>query len=336
MRDLAKRAGVSIATVSRVMNHPQHVQADTRDHVLKVMQETGYVALHGKKTPKESFRSNLIVLLLSESDYGFYEPIQKGFEAIARERGYCVLFCPLSDDSARRIQQLTALCSQRPDGVAYAMRDIFKEDMELFKSFGVPVVLLRKYIYADEFYNCCYINFSEGSYRMTKYLIELGHKKIVLLVEKASFQFVESFRDGWERAYRESKLSCSNDWVVHTENSVEGGYEKSLALMRAGEAPEAFFCASGELAFGVLRAARELKISVPEQISVSGFTDSAMAHLSEPELTTIDQPIERLGVVAARMLFDLIEDPGHTILPAQEIVLQPKIRIRKSCGKHVD
>ena len=122
---------------------------------------------------------------------------------------------------------------------------------------------------------------------------------------------------------------------MHTPNTVQGGYERVRELLRAPDAPDAFFCASNEMAFGALRAARELGVPVPERLAIAGFTDSPVATLSEPPLTTISQPIRQLGAVTTRMLLDRIETPPDAELQPQEIVLQPRLCIRGTCGSRL-
>ena len=156
-------------------------------------------------------------------------------------------------------------------------------------------------------------------------------RKIYLMVEQVSAQFLTSFCSGWKRAYFEKNLPFSEDWIFDTQNSVQGGYKKATELLTSSDTPDAFFCASNEMALGILRAARDLSISVPSQLSVVGFTDSPTAAFTEPELTTLNQPIEQLGVMTAEIMLNALERKGDLSLVPPEIVLQPQLCIRKSC-----
>ena len=331
IRELAKLAGVSIATVSRVINNPQLVQPDTREQVLEVMRRVNYTPAWTVES-RLSSRSRLIAFLFSEADYYFYSDIRSGLESIAGLRGYTVLFCPTCAEPQRRSQQLRTLFEQKLDGAIWALRDFFPEDIAMIAEKQVPLVLARKYDSAPtDRYNCCYINFAEASYRMTRHLLELGHRRVGLMFENVSQQFMCSFCQGWEQALREEQLPREDSRVIKAPNSMAGGYAKTMELLERGEMPEAVFCASDEQAFGVLKAAHEKGVRVPEELAVAGFTDSPMSNLCDPELTTTDLPIYRLGIIAARMLFDVIEDTGSEVTPG-EVVLQPKLRIRRSCG----
>ena len=232
----------------------------------------------------------------------------------------------------RRSQQLRTIFEQKLDGAIWALRDFYPEDIKMIDERQVPLVLARKYDSAPtDRYNCCYINFAEASYRMTRHLLEMGHRRIGLMFENVSQQFMNSFCQGWELALKEEAAPREASLLLNAPNSMAGGYAKTMELLDAGEMPEAVFCASDEQAFGVLKAAHEKGVRVPEELAVAGFTDSPMSNLCDPELTTIDLPIYRLGIIAARMLFDVIEDTGSEVTPG-EVVLQPKLRIRRSCG----
>lgn len=332
IREIAALAGVSVATVSRALNTPELVQARTRERVLKAVQEAGYTP--GRARGAKSTAPRALLFLYDAEDDGFYNPILPGMETVLQPRGYMALFCPLSRQAERRSAQMAVVIGQKPAGVIWALRDFHAEEVARLTDHGIPLVLARKYDHAPTTYPHCYIDFTVGAFRMTQHLLSLGHRHIALLVEKASFQFVASFCGGWKRAYFENNLPFDESWIVHTPNTVEGGHEKACEMLLAADMPDAFFCASNEMAFGVLRAARELNIAVPDQLAIVGFTDSPVATLSEPPLTTIRQPLQQLGAVAARMLLDRIESPPDATCQPQEIVLQPQLCIRKSCGSH--
>lgn len=331
IREIAKLSGVSIATVSRVINSPHLVQTSTREHVEAIIRSSGYAPTRRTLRRREN-GSRTLLFLFSEEDYVFYERISSGFDAVLRPNGYTMLFCPICAEAQRRQEQMKTLSCQQTAGAIWALRDFHSEEIALFTNKGIPLVLARKYDHAPTNFPHCYTDFSVGSFRMTQHLLSLGCRRIVLLVEKVSFQFVASFCGGWKRAYFENNLPYEESWIVHTPNTVEGGYEKVSELLRSSNAPDAFFCASNEMAFGALRAARELGIHVPAQLAIVGFTDSPIAMLSEPKLTTLKQPIQQLGAMAARMLIDRIQCPQEDGFQQQEIVLQPQLCIRESCG----
>ena len=140
IRELASLAGVSIATVSRVINNPQLVQPDTREHVLEVMRRVNYTPAWTVES-RLSSRSRLIAFLFSEADYYFYSDIRSGLESIAGLRGYTVLFCPIAAEQQRRSQQLRTIFEQKLDGAIWALRDFYPEDIKMIDERQVPLVL---------------------------------------------------------------------------------------------------------------------------------------------------------------------------------------------------
>ena len=235
IRELASLAGVSIATVSRVINNPQLVQPDTREHVLEVMRRVNYAPAWTVES-RLSSRSRLIAFLFSEADYYFYSDIRSGLESIAGLRGYTVLFCPIAAEQQRRSQQLRTIFEQKLDGAIWALRDFYPEDIKMIDERQVPLVLARKYDSAPtDRYNCCYINFAEASYRMTRHLLEMGHRRIGLMFENVSQQFMNSFCQGWELALKEEAAPREASLLLNAPNSMAGGYAKTMELLDAGE-----------------------------------------------------------------------------------------------------
>ncbi len=327
IRDIAKLAGVSTATVSRAINTPDAVQKETRSKIDAVLKETGYVP----PAMKKSAETGVILFIFNEDDYLFYDRIYVGFDLMVRSTPYTVVMCPIPADESARKKTLLSFSRRKIDGIIYALRDYYPADISWFQSKKIPVVIARKYNDMSPDLPRCYIDFSVGSFRMTEHLLSIGCRKIYLMVEQVSAQFLNSFCSGWKRAFFEKDLPFSEDWIINTQNSVQGGYEKAVEILTSSDTPDAFFCASNEMALGILRAARDLSISVPDQLSVVGFTDSPTAAYTEPELTTLKQPIEQLGVATAEVMLKILERKGDLTLVPPEIMLQPQLRIRKSC-----
>lgn len=325
IRRIASLAGVSIATVSRAVNSPDSVHVQTRERILQIMQQEGYA-------PARSFAAQGALLFLYDAqDHSFYEPIIDGFHNALLQTKLSVLFLPLAANESHRRAQFARMNLQKLCGVIWALRDFYPEETERFAKRGLPLVLMRKYDHAPKSLPCCYADFATGAFRMTEHLLRQGRRHIALLVEKVSFQFVSSFCGGWKRAYFENGLPFDESWIIHTPNTVEGGYAAARALLLGPDAPDAFFCASNEMAFGALRAAHELQIPVPERLAIAGFTDSPIAMLSDPPLTALSQPIYQLGVTAVRLLLDIIEHhAADGSAHAQEVMLPPQLCIRAS------
>lgn len=329
VREIAKLANVSIATVSRVINRPEVVLPETREQVLAVMRKYGYTpAPHtgGGAQPKA------VGLLVPDAEDYLSIRLMAGIESVAARREHAVYLCGTKGGPDRERTMIAAALEQKLRGLVIYTNTLSVEDAADLQRRRVPFVLVGRSEAAPH-HNACYINYEEGGYRMVRHLLELGHQKFLLLCDAGAPNIEARMWEGLCRARRELMTGPGGgDRVLHAEGgSVRAGYDAAQEVL-AGERPDAVFASSDELALGLMKALRERGVAVPDQIAVAGFTDSPVAGVVTPELTTVEQPTHRLGMVAARMLFDLIDDESLLDGTPQEIVLLPKLKIRNSCG----
>lgn len=328
VREIAKLANVSIATVSRVINRPEVVLPETREQVLAVMRKVGYSpAPHagGGAQPKA------VGLLVPDAEDYLAIRLMAGIESVAARREHAVYLCSTKGGPDRERQAIAGALEQRMRELVIYTNTLSAEDAADLQRRRVPFVLVGRSEAAPR-HNACYINYEEGGYRMVRHLLELGHQKFLLLCEAGSPNIEARMWEGLCRARRELMTGPGGDRVLHAEGgSIRAGYDAAREVL-AGERPDAVFASSDELALGLMKALQENGVGVPGQIAVTGFTDSPVAGVVTPELTTVEQPTHRLGMVAARMLFDLIDDESLLDGTPQEIVLLPKLKVRNSCG----
>lgn len=327
IRKIAKICKVSPSTVSRVINNPELVASATKNKILSTINDKKYCARkYSKKSEKK-----IIYFIFSIEDYNFYEGLYQGLDSVFGTRNINTVLSPLMHNDKRLSEQIDAICNSKCDGVIWAVRDLHIEELEKLINKNIPIVLSRKYKNAPTILPDCYTDFTYASSKMTQFLINNNHKVIYQLVEKVSYQFVSSFCGGFKNVCLSNSLKYNDDWIINTENSADGGYITAKKLLSTNKKPDALFCASNEMAYGAIKAAKDLKLNIPNDISIVGFTDSKIAKLCDPPLTTIDQSIEELGILSAQTLLQLIETPNETALRGQKITLQPKLCIRKSC-----
>ncbi len=333
IKDIAKLAGVSIATVSRVLNHPEVVQLSTRNHVLNIMKENNYTPNWFARSLNLD-RTNTIALMIPNIENEMFQKITAGVEQIAHKKNYTILLCITHNDKLEEEKYLNMIITRKVDGIIFATSTLSEEHIENLNNQKIPFVFIGKnQVFKEE--NTCYINFEESSFKMTQHLIEMNHHLIDLIIDESSSTKSEYIIKGYEKAIKNFNHKIGS--IHHCQNTIEGGYLIAKKLLNTGKLPNAFFVSDDEIAFGIMKAARENDIGVPDELALSGFSNSPMSTLILPELTTVDQPSKKLGTVAARMLFDLIEDVDFSSDMTQEIILQSTIKIRKSCGnkKHI-
>ena len=326
IKEVARQAGVSVATVSRVLNHPELVQPETKTRVLSVMEALHYTPnwfARGLNLGK----TRTIALLVSNIERGTDRDLFAGVETVALKKGYATFLCNTHGSAAAEADGLRMVQDRKADGVLLCAP---LADLSGLHSAGIPCVSIgRPRDALTE--NCCYINCEEGAFRMTRHLLSLGHRRLVFLLDRSDPEDLRQVAAGCRRAVLEWGGGADGR-VLPTENSIQGGFVAAERLLQSGPPPDALLCDSDELAFGVLKAARDRGVSIPEELGLACLTDSPLCTIVTPALTSLEQPARRLGMVAARMLFDLLENEEFSAGVPQEIILQPKLKIRRSCG----
>ena len=302
IRELAKEAGVSVATISRVINHPEAVLPETRERVQTIIEKYNY-------NPKPVNRGRRAVTLIVPAAKRA-QTLLSGVQSVLAPKGILVNLVEFSPAAAKPIGMLIAGEPSLPPEALPA---------------ELPVVLLGSY---DRLENCniCGIHYRDAAEKMVSHLHTMGHRSIWLLQSSGESPEKAAITAGYRQAAAALGLTDRQCRVLEAEDSVVG--EEILTE----EPPQAVFAVSDELAMGVIKAAREENIPLPEGLAVAGFTGSEAAAVITPALTTMEHPLERLGAVAARRLIELIEDSALYQVETHEIVLKSKLKIRRSCG----
>lgn len=328
IKEIAKLAGVSVATISRVLNHPEVVQEKTRKHVLEVMVQNNYTPNWFARSLNLD-RTHTIALMIPNIEVEMFQKITSGVEQVTDKKAYNIFLCNTHNKLKKEEEYLNMLITRKVDGIIFAGSTLGKKHLSLLKENKIPFIFIGKdEIFRDE--NSCYINFEDSAFKMTEHLIHMEHDTIDLVIDRSSDSKSKYIIKGYEKAIDYYQKNLGHIHFSH--NSMEGGYLATKKLIENNQLPHAIFTSDDEIAFGVIKAARESNIEIPRQLAIAGFSNSPMCTLVLPELTSVDQPSKKLGMVAARMLFDLIEELEFSLETTQEIILQSTIKIRKSCG----
>ncbi len=319
IKDVAREAGVSIATVSRVLNDVDVVNEDTKKKVVEAIKKLGYrpnIVARSLKTQK----TKTIGILIPDISNQFYPEIVRGTEDVANIYDYNVMLCNSDSDLEKEKEYLRVLKEKMIDGVLYMSTSLEPEILDLIKELELSTVLVES---KDDEGNLpsVTIDNKRAAYEATKYLIDKGNKNIAYIGTPKNVKNAWSLRYfGYKEAINESELSFSEDLVYFGDLKAQTGYEGIEKLIEK-ENIDAIFCASDEIAMGAINALRSKGILVPEDIDVVGFNDLYLASIFYPKLTTISQPMYDMGSVAMRMLIKLINnkekelDQKHFELP---------------------
>ena len=329
IRDVARAAGVSVATVSRYMNNSQLVAEETASRVKNAMLDLGFVPNPVARN-LSTRRTNTIGLVISNIGGDFFTPLLDGIiETTEKENLNLLIFSSNRTDRYNHV----LLGPMYTDGLLVFADSLGSEEMANLVDLGHPMVLIHQSPPAGLSIPTVTIENKAASKRIVNHLIEKhDRKRIVFLTGPENNE--DSF---WREAgYREALIDHG---LPLTPDLIEiGGFDRSIArqsiirLIKKEIPFDAVFAGDDEAAIGVLLALKEYGRSVPEQVSVVGFDDQKLAEFLHPRLTTVCAPTQRVGITAAKMLIQIIQDQ-----PVEDIILLPtELVIRNSCGCQID
>ncbi|MFC5451131.1 LacI family DNA-binding transcriptional regulator [Paenibacillus aestuarii] len=323
--DVAQAAGVSIATVSKVINQTGRISDKTRKHVYEVMEKLKYEPnmVASALTKKSTYTLGLTLPDLANP---FFAEIARAVEDRGREYGFSVLICSTDNDPDKEVQYLSLLTQKRVDGIISAARIQNDHFLKKMLQHHIPFVLITREmptlavdtVMVDDFL---------GGYLAGSHLVELGHKRIAILVEDMdNTSNLERIR-GCRQAMAASNVMLDEGLVLISGYSVECGKSTMKELLSLDERPSAVFACNDLLAIGAIQAAREVGLQLPSDLSVVGFDNTTLATIIDPPLTTISQPIQEIGRRAVDLL---IQEIKQEKVLKQRVVLLPDLVLRKS------
>ncbi len=331
IRQIAKLAEVSRSTVSRVLNNHPSVRPEVRQRVLEVIKEQDYVPQAAARS-LASRRTNVLTLLIPRSSaFIFTDPffsltIQSITEACTA-RDYSLMLSMATGAEERSFYQ-RVLRSRITDGVLMLSSDIDDPILPLLINDDMPLVLIGSHPYLQPMYSVDVAN-RDGAAVAVEHLLRLGHSRIATITGPLQMNTAIDRRDGYKQALLKAGVGIDPQLIGEGDFTQEGGYSAMRTLLDVQPPPTAVFAASDMMALGALRAIYDAGLRVPDDIALVGFDDIPIASFATPELTTVRQPIQRLGATAATMLLDHLEGNPPAIHHQQ---LKPELIIRKSCG----
>lgn len=329
IKTIAKLAGVSVTTASRVLNHPEKVSSETRDHVLGVMKKMNYTPNWFARNIQSS-RTNMIGLIVPNfSDPGVME-IVKGVEDVAHQKDSNVLVCNTEYDKEKELEYVQTLMEKKVDGIVLISTTLGNKNLDAIKEQGMAYVLIgENQNYTNR--NLVYTNYSDSVKDAILYLLKMGRQNIAFVLGDNPGTEMMRKLDGYKTALSQTSIEFDENMIARGENSIEGGYLAAGALLNSRTNVDGIFASSDLMAFGVLELLKQREIKVPEDIALIGYGDLQTGAIIEPKLTTISKPKYRMGLIGTRLLFDIIEGDAD-LDDNNEIMIQSKLKIRKSCG----
>lgn len=331
--DVAKRAGVSAMTVSRVVNNSGPIGADTRRRVEDAIEELGYVP-NALGRQLRSKRTKMLGLVLSDITNPYFTTIARGVEDAAHAAGFSVVFCNTDESEADEEQYIRTLVERQVDGILLVPASSSTSTLPLLARRRIPVVILDRRVSGQDL-DSVGSDSVAGAMTATRHLLELGHRRIAVLSGRREVSTSLDRVVGCRRALVEAGTTLDERYVRYGDlNYGDGngadGYRMAHEVLALDPRPTAIVAANNFIAFGALRAIREAGVRVPEELSLVAFDDLPSEWVLEPFLTVISQPAYEIGQVAARLMLDHL---GATASLAPRTVLLPsELVIRRSTG----
>jgi LacI family xylobiose transport system transcriptional regulator len=300
--EIARLAGVSAPTVSKVVNGRPDIAAETRAHVLKVLHEHGY--RQKRKSPR---RSPLIELVFHELVGVYPIEIINGVERVAEEHRLAVVVSESQGKQTPRREWIEGVLSRRPMGVIPVFSDLSAEQRTLLAESDIPFVVVDPTgVPGDDVLSVGSTDWL-GGLSAARHLLELGHRRIGIITGPSWALCSRARLDGYRAALDSAGVPIDRALIRDGGFEIEGGLNQATALLRLADPPTAIFALNDGMAIGVYHAASQAGLRIPEDLSVVGYDDYLINPWLVPPLTTVRQPLRDMGATAARMILDLVE-----------------------------
>ena len=331
IHDVAKKAGVSIATVSRVLNGKDRVKEETRKKIISVIEELNYVTNFSATTLRKN-RTNVIGVIVPELTATFYAEVIKGIENKANESGVRMVVCDAGNNLEKERDSVRFLYDRSVDGMIFIMPKMTDEELIRIKCDRRPIVLFGRNMQQHNIPTITVDN-RFGVYAAIRHFYSHGFMKIAYIggIEENHLPDRRERLEG----YKQAIIDC--EWELRPEYIENGLYYEEAAgsafarLMKLPVPPDAVFCGNDEMALGVLKAARKMGFKIPEQIGLIGFDNIRICQYTSPTLTTVSQPAYNIGVLCCEKLIHSINNLDTEVVYSN-LLIQPELVVRESCG----
>jgi LacI family transcriptional regulator len=326
--DVADEAGVSDATVSRVLNNKGNVRDSTRRRVLEAADRLGYIA-NVQARLLAGGKSRIIGLLVPGLDNAYMAEIVRGIDLELSQADYEMILYTTRRRSANEASYLQHIAQSVSDGLLLVVPLLSREYFHKLNELSYPYVLIDEFDETENSFSVDATNI-QGAYDATQYLIELGHKRIAFIKGISGLHSAEQRYAGYLNALQAHDIPVRHDYIMDGDFLRQSGYEQTRKLLRLPEPPTAIFAANDIMALASMDAIRDENLDIPGDISVIGFDDIPQAYTTHPKLTTVRQPLEQMGRIGVQLLIKQLENPDRS---PERITLATELIIRDTCKR---
>ena len=328
IKDVAEAAGVSTATVSRVISNGLHVRPEVRERVMLAIEQLGYRPNLVARSLR-SQQSNTIGLILSDISNPFFSSLSRAVEDAAYEQGFNVVLCNTDENPEKEAIYLNLMQDTNVAGTIIAptrqtTAALMKSDLPF------PTVVVDRSIPNGDI-DVVVLDNVDAAYRLTTHLIDQGYQRIAALCSDMSTGLERQL--GYERALRAHGMAPRAEYVKYVAPKIDTGYAATLKILDLPQPPDALFTVNSLLAAGALQAIRERNLSIPDQIALVTFDETTWADLVQPAITLISQPTYEMGHAAAELLLQRIANPARS---TRQVILKGQLVVRGSSTRNLE
>ncbi len=328
LNDVARKAGVSIATVSRVINNGTNVNEETKAKVLKAIKELKYQPSRvAKRLRSKSSSSNMLGLLIPDIQNPFYVDVLRGVEDVAYENNYAIIMCNFAQDENKERMYLEILQQESVDGLIAA--PAHEKDVNVINllNAGIPIVCVDRGLVGKEV-DVVVVNNRDGAYQAVDHLAKNGYKRIAYISGQKKIPSSKYREQGYREALEDNGLYVDEDLIKYGDSKHKSGVDLCDELLSMSNPPDAIFTGNNLITLGALETIHKKKLKIPEQVAIIGFDDMYWSISLNPPLSAVRQPAYEIGRRACELLIQRIGDPTRSVI---QMTLNTKLIIRESC-----
>lgn len=330
IKDIAKHAGVSPATVSRVMNNTANVSETTKKNVLEAIEKYNYSPNIFAKSLSRN-ESNTIGVVVPDITNPFFGEVIKGIVELVDKNNLIMILCDTGEDPKKEEKHLINLKSQRLKGLIITptsdSNEFNSHYLNLLEDMGIPIILVDRDVKNSNF-DGVFIDNVRGSFDATMKLIENGHRKIALISGPEDSKPGRDRKKGYIKALQMSNIALDENIILKGDFKLKSGYRNTKEILNMKDRPSAIFCSNNMMTLGCIKALNEYNILVPKDISLIGFDDIEILNILDINITTVKRPTVEMGKIAMELLIERLvnKDKDHL----RRVVLQAELISRGS------
>lgn len=326
IKEVAEKAGVSVTTVSRVINENLRVRQDTRERVYRVIKELGYVP-NAMARGLTLGKTRTIGLILPEIADGFFSQVIRGADETAVMNDFHLLVSTFHSHRSDEELSVRLMSEGRVDGLILMDPTLSDDFLMRFHRGSVPIVVLCK---KTKYTNCKYIIIDDfqGAYQAVVHLIKHGYKRIAIIGGPSDNYDASQRLAGYKSAIKDYNIRLNSEYIVDGNFRWEGGESAMHTLLDLAQPPDAVFAANDPMAIGAMEAVKKRELVVPKDMAIVGFDDIELSRLVTPPLTTVHLPMYELGAMAVKNVMRILK--GGNV--RRRNILKTGLVVRKSCG----